>query len=162
MWKQLIGEAVNSLLPVIATVLSLGVAWLGKTLNSWLSTKVKNERFKLVIHRLGEVVSMVVLELQQTEVSALKLAVGESSEGGRKITKEEGEALLVTAVAKVKTYLGKDGLKLLCYVVGLKGEDDMNSFLISRIEATIHSVKSQTPALIKGIAEPIKIQPTAN
>lgn len=158
--KTLLPQLIDTLLPIVITIVSLGITWLGKTLNTWLSTKVKNENFKLVIHRLGEVVSMVVLELQQTEVAALKLVMDESSEGGRKITKEEGDVLLQTALTKVKTYIGKDGLKLLCYVVGLKTDTDMDSFIVSRIEATIHSVKVQTPTLISCVAEPIKPQTT--
>ena len=155
--QKLIGESINALLPVILTVLSLGIAWLGKTLNAWLSTKVKQERLQLVLRRMGEVVSTVVLELQQTEVAVLKTAIGEDSPGGRKITQEEGALLLSTALAKVKSYLGADGLKLLMYVLGLKDATSLDEFLTSHIEATIHTVKIDTPAVLS-VAEPIKPQ----
>lgn len=157
MAKQLIAEAVNALLPVIVTVLSLGVAWLGKTLNAWLSAKVKHERLQLVLRRMSEVVCTVVLELQQTEVAALKSALDEASPGGRKITKEEGSILLETALRKVRTYLGADGLKLLTYVLGLTDEKALDAFLVSRIEATLHTVKNQT---MTTLAESVKLQPT--
>lgn len=153
--QKLIDEFINALLPVILTVLSLGIAWLGKTLNAWLSTKVKQERLQLVLRRMGEVVSTVVLELQQTEVAVLKTAIGKDSPGGRKITQEEGALLLSTALAKVKSYLGADGLKLLMFVLGLKDETSLDEFLTSRIEATIHTVKINTPTVIS-TAEPIK------
>lgn len=157
MAKQLIAEAVNALLPIIVTVLSLGVAWLGKTLNAWLSAKVKHERLQLVLRRMSEVVCTVVLELQQTEVAALKTALEDGSPGGRKITKEEGQILLETALRKVRTYLGVDGLKLLTYVLGLTSEKALNDFLVSRIEATIHTAKNQTTT---ALSEPVKLQTT--
>ncbi|MFA5053373.1 MAG: hypothetical protein WC565_04905 [Parcubacteria group bacterium] len=157
MVKQLITEAVNALLPIVVTVLSLGVAWLGKTLNAWIGAKVKNERLQLVLRRLSEVVCTVVLELQQTEVSALKTAIGDASQGGRKITKDEGQALLDAALVKVRTYLGIDGLKLLTYVLGLTSEKDLNEFLVSRIEATVHTAKNQGSMVF---AEPVKLQTT--
>jgi hypothetical protein len=142
MANQLIAEAVNALLPIVVTVLSLGVAWLGKTLNAWLSAKVKHERLQLVLRRMGEVVFTVVLELQQTEVAVLKSTLENGSPGGRKITKEEGQLLLETALRKVRTYLGADGLKLLTYVLGITDEKNLNDFLVSRIEATIHNMKT--------------------
>jgi hypothetical protein len=103
---------------------------------------------------------MVVLELQQTTVSDLKLALSESSEGGRKLTKHEGDVLIRQALLKVKMYLGDDGLKLLCYVVGLKTTYDLDSFIVSRIEATLHSVKLQSPTVLTTIAEPVKLPST--
>jgi len=158
MAKQLIGEAVNVLLPIIATVLSLGIAWLGKTLNAWLGVKVKNERLRLVLRRMSEVICTVVLELQQTEVAVLKTALDDGSPGGRKITKEEGQILLETALRKVRTYLGVDGLKLLTYVLGFTGEKALNDFLVSRIEATIHTTKNQTTT---ALVEPVKLETTS-
>jgi len=148
MASKLLADAVNALLPVIVTALSLGIVWLGKTLNAWLSAKVKHERLQLVLRRLSEVVCTVVLELQQTEVAELQKAFNATSPGGVKITKEEANALLTTALNRVRSYLGEDGLKLLMFVLGFTSETDVNHFLISRIEATLHTVKTQTPSVI--------------
>jgi hypothetical protein len=156
MVKQLIDETVNALFPLVVTIFGLGVAWLGKTLNAWLVAKVKSERLQLVLRRLGEVISTVVLELQQTEVALLKTAVGESSPGGRKITSAEGAVLLKTALDKIRTYLGPEGLKLLKFVLGLANETTVNDFLVSRIEATIQTTKNQ-PMTVLG--ESVNLQP---
>lgn len=153
--KQLLLSSLDSILPIVATILSFGIAWLGKTINAWLSAKVKHERLQLVLRRLSEVVCTVVLELQQTEVAAFKTALEDGSPGGRKITKEEGQFLLETALLKVRSYFGVDGLKLLTYVLGLTSEKTLNDFLVSRIEATIHTVKNQSTTVL---SEPVKLQ----
>lgn len=152
--QQLLADATNALLPVVVTALSLGIAWLGKTLNAWITAKVSHERLQLVLRRLSEVVCTVVLELQQTEVAAIKAALDESSPGGLKITTAEARGLLETALSRVRTYLGADGLKLLMYVLGLTSERDLNNFLISRIEATLHTVKTQSSTILN---EPAKL-----
>lgn len=139
-WNDVLGQVIQALLPIVVTLLLAGIAWLGKRIDGWLAVKVENEYLEGVLRRLNETTWTVVLELQQTEVEALKAATDADGPGGRKITPEEAADLKQKALDKLKDYLGAKGLTLLAKVLGLSG-DGLDRYLSGNIESVVRTNK---------------------
>ena len=80
-------QLVAALVPVLATAITAIVAMLSKRLDAWLVTKIENEKLEKVTRRLSTVIWDVVLELQQTQVDAIKEVTSPTSPGGLRITR---------------------------------------------------------------------------
>lgn len=154
-WNDLLGQVISALLPIVASLLVAGIAWLGKRTDAWLEARIQNEYLEGASRRLNEATWTVVLELQQTHVDALKAATDESGPGGRKITSDEAENLKKLAVGKLKSYLGPKGLAILMKVLGLD-EGGLNELLRANIESVVRTNKDalETAALNGGKARP--------
>lgn len=155
--QELLDQAISTVGPVLVTLLSAGVAWLGKSLNSYINAKVSNEKYRDALLRLNEVVSTVVLEIQQTEADAMKQVTSPDSPGGRKITKAEAKYLLDKARNNVKAYLGAKAVRDVRHVLGFPRGDsfEFDSFITSRIEANVQQVKrGEDPRLQVIIPQP--------
>lgn len=155
-WNDILGQVTTALLPIVATLITAGVAWLGKRIDTWLTAKIEHEYLQAASRRLNEATWTVVLEMQQTSVDALKAATAEDSPGGRSITKEEVIELRSIALAKLKTYLGPVGLQSVKKVLGVD-DSTLEEVLLGAIESTVRNNKDskETAALQGGKARPV-------
>lgn len=99
----------------------------------WVNANVSNTMLKSILLRVDDVIFTVVKEINQTVVDASRDADG-------KLKPDAAEAAKAAALAKVKSYLGVDGLKLLMKIVGFGTDPD--TYLLSKIEAAVHDVKA--------------------
>jgi hypothetical protein len=100
----------------------------------WINANVSNTMLKSVLLRLDDVVFTVVKEINQTIVDASR----DPTTG--KLLPDAAERAKAAALAKVKAYLGADGLKLLLKVFGIGADTD--AIIASKIEAAVHDVKA--------------------
>jgi len=161
-FQNFLEQVISAIVPVLVTTLAAGVTYLGKTLNTYIASKVSNERYAGTLQRLNEVITTVVLEIQQTEVDAIKLVTSEASPGGRRITQEEAKYLASKARDRAKAYLGDNGIQGAMYVMGF-GKDfrRFDDFLTSRIEASVQEQKRLKPATLMGTGVGDTIRPAS-
>lgn len=123
-------QLLNVLLPLVLALLS----WAGVYARTWIKQRVENEYAEGALLRLVDAVETTVKETQQTTIKEARRA----SEDGR-ITKEEALTIRDDAVARVRVYLGANGVKHLEKVFD---KDRVDAVIRSKIEAAVHDVKN--------------------
>lgn len=109
------------------------VTYAAAHLGAWIRSKMHNEVVVGVLDRLAQLAINVVREVQQTVVSSLP-------------DKADKAALLAArdqALETLKSHLGEKGLRELMTVLGLKDDDAVVKLLISYIESSVLSLKTQ-------------------
>lgn len=132
-WSAVISGVSQAVLPIFLA----GLAWLSAKIATWINAKVSNERIAGILARLDDAAFSIVRELMQTTVDAAKAS-------GGKLPAEVATAAKDAAVAKLRSYLGKDGIAMLMRVLGFVEEAQATAFLATKIEATVHAVKSES------------------
>lgn len=132
---EFFGEVVGAVLPYLATILSALAGWAALALARWIDGKVKEERARAVLRRLNDEVWTAVLELQQTAADGLKEAQADG-----KLTKDHAMAIRAAALGKVKSYMGAKGLALLVRVLQ---PDELEEYILGRVEAAIADLKQK-------------------
>lgn len=130
-----------ALLPVLVVVVGVVLGLAGK----WIAANVKNATVKGILLRLDDVVYTVVKEINQTVVDSARLPDGS-------LAPDAAEKAKAAALAKVKSYLGLEGLKLLGKIFGFGAGESTDSVILSKIEAAVHDVKLVTAATASGVA----------
>ncbi len=123
-------QAIDVLQPLLLLILT----WVSVVVANWLRARVKNEYAQGALLRLEDAVLTVVKELEQTITADLREA---ASDG--KIDSDEAKKILVTAVDRVKAYLGKRG------VADLKSIADtaaLEAMIEAKIEAAVLDLKN--------------------
>ncbi len=141
------------LLSVAAPLATFGIVWLGDKLGDLILHRVKNEQLRRLLLRLDDMVLTVVKELHQTVVADLKAA---SADG--RIDREERRRIKETAVRQVKTYLGAQGLEDLASSLGV-WDMAVDDLIGSKIEATVHDLKTSAAAMAEPPPAPVKVAP---
>jgi hypothetical protein len=119
---------------VIAPAFLAFLTWAAARLGAWIHSKVRNETTAGVLDRLGQLAINVVQEVEQTVVSALP-------------DRTDKAALLAArdqALATLKSHLGERGLRELMTVLGLKDDDAVVRLLLSYIESSVLTLKTQS------------------
>lgn len=119
-----------------------GVAWLGRTLNTYIAEKTKDHKFSQALSRLNDVVFTVVTAIQQTEVKAIKAAKDPGSPGGTKITNTEAKELASLALERVKLFVGADGVEAVMYVLGFNDSTMFDDYLVQKVESAVKANKT--------------------
>lgn len=118
-------QAIYVLAPILLALLS----WGSLRLAALIQAHVHNAYAQGALLRLNDAVGTVVGEIAQTEVADLK---AKASDG--KLTNKEAKELRDTAVAKVRGYLGKNGVTALSRVFD---SDMIQKVIESKIEAAV-------------------------
>lgn len=122
---------------ILVPLLLAGLTWAATKLAQWIGQKVTNEQAAGVLQRLDGLVVMIVREILNTMVDSAKAS---SADG--KLPKEVASNALAAALAKLKSYIGMDGLKILAAVLGMNPEDKrLDEFLTTKIESAISAIK---------------------
>jgi hypothetical protein len=108
------------------------ITWVGVKYRAWIIEKIGNDRAEGMLLRLGDFAFRVVNELNQTVVDKLK------AEG--KWTEEAAQDAKNQAMAKLKSYLGVEGLKELGRILGLD-LSGVEKLLASYIESEVAQAK---------------------
>lgn len=126
-------DAVIAVIVALSGLMTLAVAWGVSRLHVFIKNKVESEYVEGVLVRATNLVEEVVLELKQTIVDDLKESGGWNAE----------TAVMVrdAALAKVKEYLGPEGMRELLEVLGLDDEG-LQSILITMVEAAVARIKA--------------------
>jgi uncharacterized caspase-like protein len=127
--------ALNEIIPVLITLVLTGLTYAAKLTTDWLKTKTKSDKTISALTQLNEIVNVVVLEIQQTEVEALRRSLKESG-GSEFITRAEAEALANMAIRRVLNYLGDAGVKMIKDALQFDDET-LTSYIRSTIEAVV-------------------------
>lgn len=122
----------DALLPLLLTALT----WASYQLAAWIRAKVQSEIGRRALLGLNAGAETVVRELAQTYVEGLKAAAADG-----KLTSAEVEAVQAQAMAKLKSYLGPNGVGLLAKMLGAKDPGTVDKLLAATLEAKVHELK---------------------
>lgn len=126
MWQEILSALITAVGSALVGFLIFGI----KKFTTWLSTKTSDAKLKAILSGASSVTEMVVEEVYQTYVESLK--------GKNAFDKEAQEKALVMAKEKVMTLLSTDVKDFLKYTYG-----DLETWVVSKIEATIYERKNQ-------------------
>lgn len=129
--QPILSQAIEALAPLLLAVLTLASAYAAKLINA----RVRNEYARGALLRLTDAVSTVVRETQQTTIDDLKAA----SEDGR-IDESEIEDIKRNAIDRVRTYLGKNGVRELERVFD---SDAIEEAIKAKVEAAVFDLKQR-------------------
>lgn len=129
------GELGLQALSVMAPILLVLLTWVSGMAAKYLKAKIDNQYLEDVMLRLNDTACVVVGELQQTVVDAIKAA---SADG--KIDNFEKKEIKLLAMTHLKSYLGIKGLALLAKVLGLTGAK-LDGYLEAKIESAVSKSK---------------------
>jgi len=130
-----LGLSVFELLSPVLTVL---IGWIAVKLNSFLSTKIKNETLAGVVARFSDSVFVAVKKVNQTLRDEIVAAKKPGSAGGSKITPEEASKLRAAVWEELKSeYGGMVGLSKVLGILKLE-EASLAKWVDNRIEAAVH------------------------
>lgn len=138
-------DIISGLVPVLGSLLITVLTWGAVKLTQYIQAKTKNVLVQGILIRATDAVTTSVKEVSQVYVDAIKEA---SADGV--LTKEEQARALELALFKAKQHLGPHGLQELLFVLGLSSKSPeapaaLDSFLTSRIEATVADLKPTVP-----------------
>jgi len=136
----------NVLLPIVLLALSAMATWV----MSQLRTKLKSETSSVLLGQLDHLVELVVRELEQTMVKPFK----EKADEGQ-LTKDEAGKILQQAKLQVMKLLG-DKKSALNIAFG-----DVESTVVTMIEAKVHQLRERAPVQLSAIAENLNVEATA-
>ena len=137
-------EIALTALKILSPVLAAGLTWLAARLASLIRGRVANEALQGILLRVGDAVLTAVKELDQTVVAEIKA----TSVDGR-IEPGERQRIKDTAVAKVKGYLGAEGVEQMSRVLGI-GNASLDGFIGSKVEAAVHDLRRTDPTRFNG------------
>lgn len=133
---------------IMAPAISVAVGYVVVMLTGLIRARVKNDLARGLLRRLTESVADAVGAVNQETHALLKQARHGSSPDGRRLTKQEREALKAGAVSYVKSYWGPRGLKELARILA-DGEADpdaaarqVESVITTKIEAEVARQKA--------------------
>lgn len=132
-------QILTALSPVIATVLTALLSWIGMKLAQLINARVKNERVRGILLRLDDAAITAVNDVQTRTVAALKEASADGTLTTDDIIKVKSQAL-----AAAKMHLGEDGLQEMKAVLGLTGSD-IDAAISSRVEAKVSNDATMAP-----------------
>lgn len=125
---------------ILTPVITAFLGWLSYRLASWIKAKTKNEQIAGMITRLGDSVSTLVKEAEQTLVSEMKRAKAKDSADGARLTTEEAAGVRLAVISKFRKLWGEKGIKEIEKVLGVN-RDSMTPFIESKIETAVHELK---------------------
>ena len=131
--ERILPQLVDSLLPVLGSLLALLGAWLANEIRR----RVQSEHARGVMLRLVEATDAAVREVEQTVVPEVRAAAADG-----KITGEEAAKIRDAAVNRAKMYLGRRGIGELQRVIDT---DQLEAVIRGRVEAAVHGMKSEKP-----------------
>lgn len=132
MSSQLVTEAVNTLVPLLASVL---VAFISYALNA-LAKKFKSDTVQNVAQRVSDLAHTVVLEIQQVVVDDLRDAAKDGV-----ITIGEATQAKERALSTLKQHLGEKGKADALSAFGFKDEAQLDAYLETQLEAAVATAK---------------------
>jgi hypothetical protein len=130
-WTAFLTQVAIAISPVLLAALTLASAYAAKLINA----KVRNEYARGALLRLNDAAGTIVHETQQATIDDLKAA----SEDGR-IDESELDEIKSNAIERVRTYLGKNGLRELERVFD---RDAIETAIQSKIEAEVLRLKQR-------------------
>jgi hypothetical protein len=110
-------------------------AYLIKLILNWIHAHTKAGLTQTILIKVSDIIETVVRELMEIVVTDAKAA---SIDG--KLTPEEIRKIRDDALAKVKAFLGPDGLKEIMGILGIT-PSTIDSYLTSKINSTVQQVK---------------------
>ena len=129
MWQEILSALLTAVGSALVGFLIFGI----KKFTTWLSTKTSDAKLKAILNGASSVTEMVVEEVYQTYVESLK--------GNNAFDKAAQEKALGMAKEKVMTLLSTDVKDFLKTTYG-----DLETWVVSKIEATIYERKNQGSA----------------
>lgn len=130
-------ELMQQVVPAVASIVGLVISWAVLTLkgklSSLLASHVSNTQVRGALDLANDVVSTVVLELNQTMRAKFEAAAADGT-----ITAEEAGKLKDEAVSRAKALLGEEGLRRL---KGALGGIDLGTLLAAKVEAKVAETK---------------------
>ncbi len=146
-WNQFWVEVLNALIPLLALAATIAIAMLAE----WLRRKagqvqqdVVRESFLAAIFELERVANDAILATNQILVEKLKEAAADG-----KLTKEEAEAAMRTAIAYFKVHITPGALQMLEAAYG-----PIEAWLADYLEAKLAQTKGSPYVEIEGIVNP--------
>ena len=136
MKEQAVALAIQ-ILQLLSPVLVVLIGYAVQKLIVYIDTKTKSQALQSVINHVGHAAYTVVTELGNTVVSDLK------KQNGGQLTPEAVTKLQADALAKLKTYMGINGLKLAADTLKMS-DDDLNKFLAGNLESALAGIKGAT------------------
>lgn len=123
--------ALKALLPVLLT-------WAAARWDSWVRTKVKNEKLRGLLLHVDDAASTAVLAVGQTYADSLARAAADG-----KIDKAEAAQAKRLAMDEAKRQMGEEAWKRWCDLMG--SEQKAEEGLSARVEAALKRVKMVLP-----------------
>lgn len=120
----------------LASALVAGLCWLIAKASTWFTTHSKNQQVALLLARVSDLAQRVVKDVYQSSVAPFQTDNNWNAE-----TQAVAKA---QALAKLKSYIGIDGLHMLEYLAGMGGTQTLDEFLGTYIESAV--VDSKTAA----------------
>lgn len=124
--------------PILGTVATTTISIIG----AYFMKKIKNEYIRELMVRFSDACGVAVREVEQAYTNEIRKAQDPNSQGGKKITKEEGKKAMWLAKECAKSYIGSRGIYELIKVFGI---NDFESKLESRLEAALFDAKKENP-----------------
>lgn len=127
---QLGTDVVRILSPFIVATLTAILGFIGVRINQWIASKTKNEKMQAVVQRATSTMIDAVKEVSQTFLGAIKSP-----------SKEDFIKARDLALSTVKSHLGIQGRVELQTVLGLESPADLEKYLGTLLESTVHDLK---------------------
>ncbi len=131
-------ELLNALAGLVVAV----ITYAAYALRNLVRSKVANQALARLLMRVDDAVFTAVRETFQVTVDAARAAAGA---GG--LPADVAKAAKDAAIAKAKSYLGADGLKLLGQVLGLD-EAGVGDYLAGKVESAVRVEKMTSASAV--------------
>lgn len=140
-WLEVAATVAELMAPVFAALL----AWVSVKLTAYIKAKVKQQAYANVLLRLNDSVLTLVREAEQTLVREIKLARGDASPGGVRLTQEEAANIKEAVVVKFTRLWGPAGIEELMRILGLNS-GVFEDFLNAKVEEAVNVEKRRDPS----------------
>lgn len=138
-WLEITATIAELMVPILTALL----AWVSVRVTAFIKAKVDNQVYQNMLTRLADSVFTLVREAEQTLVAEVKRARADSSPGGVKLTKEEGDRIKAAVLSKFKHLWGPAGIAELMRILGFS-DGTFEDYLSAKIEEAVN-VEKRTP-----------------
>lgn len=130
-------ELAIQLLQLLGPVAISALTWAAGQLAAFFAAKTKNQNIGTAINMGNDAAVTVVSQLEQTLVATLKAKSGQGTLTGKDI-----EEVQKAALDNMRSYLGPNGLALICKALGIKNDDkELGAWLAGKVQAAVYSMR---------------------
>lgn len=127
-------EVFHATIITLSGALVAGLCWLMTKASAYLTSHVKNQQVGMLLVRVSDLAQRVVKDVYQSTVGPFQANDNWNAE-----TQAVAKA---QALAKLKSYIGLEGLKMLEYLAGMGGKQTLDEFLGTYVESAVVDAKA--------------------